>query len=776
MTAFLKDLALFPLWWLIGFPRFQLSFLKKLLQYLDQKLAVVLMIRFLFVPLFGDVSIVGLIISVIFRLLRAFFGTILIGLTLISFLILIVIWYLIPPILFFQFPFHFPIIVILSAAVFAGIKLLFKFENKRFEKGLILETNGRLEPVEGKAAKVEETEAVLSWLRLREEWSHPPFLWDDRYVIGPMGGVNRALTGRVTPILDAYSVDLTREAGRGKLPPMLGKEKPFEEVLSTLEKRSVNNVILVGPPGCGKTSLVYGLASEIIKGTHSPALSSKRLVSLEIGVLMAGAKTGGDLSERLVGVMKDIEASANIILFIDEIHNAVAAGGGVDTSLIFSTLEPRLTSGRFQMIGATSWENYRKYIEPNEAFARLFQTVEVNEASFAETMEILKILSFTLERSYRVRITYPGLKAAIELSSQFMHDRVLPDKAVGILEEAAVNVSKAGGDGWVNKVAVERLIAEKTHIPAATISEDESKKLMELEGKMHERLIGQEEAVTAIADSIRRARLGLREKTRPIVSLLFIGPTGVGKTETAKALAEVFFGGEDRMIRVDMSEYQREDSINRLIGSPSGTERAAEGGLLTEAVRKRPFSLVLFDEIEKAHQRILDIFLQVLEDGRLTDARGRLIDFRNTILIFTSNAGTEVIFKGLNEGKNMNVIREDVFTFLQSNFRVELLNRFDGVILFNPLTRPQIEKIVRLKMKKLQKELTTREIKVNFSDDLIARLAQEGFDPALGARPLRRLIQDKIEAKLARKILTKEWDTGMTVNVGADFLDDNSSI
>lgn len=773
MRSFFKDLLLFPVWWYLLFPRFLFSFLRKLLVFLDQRLAATLMLKMLFVPLFGDVSPIGRLISLIFRLLRGVLGLAVIVLTAFSFLVIFCLWLFLPPFLFFRFflkaPLVFLVLALMRALVKALLRLRQRYQAKSEEKEMLLRlATGE----EGEEKSDEESRReVFSWLKQRREWHRPPFLWEERYRLGPMGGVNRAWTGRVTPTLDRYSVDLTLEAQRGKLPPLIGKKEPLEKVVRALEKSTVNNALLVGPVGAGKTSLVYGIAQEITRGAHSLALLSKRLVSLEMGVLLAGAQTSGELSERLVDLMKDIEASGNIILFIDEIHNAVAAGGGVDTSLVFSSLEPRLTAGRFQMMGATSWENYRKYIEPNEAFARLFEMVELEEATFAETVEILKILSFKLERDYQVKLTYPALKAAVELSVQFIHERVLPDKAVGLLEEAVVSVSRKKEREWVKKEDVERLVSEKTHIPLTQVGAEESKKLLELEERMHQRLIGQEEAVKTIADAVRRARVGLREKTRPIVSLLFVGPTGVGKTETAKALAETFFGDEERMIRLDMSEYQREDSINRLLGSPAGAERAAEGGLLTEAVRKAPFSLVLFDEVEKAHARILDIFLQILEEGRLTDARGRRVDFRNAILIFTSNAGTDVLFQGLKEGKDLRDIEKDMFSFLQSSFRVELLNRFDGIILFSPLTMPQVEKIVRLKLKKVAGQMVEKEITLSFSDALVKSLAREGFDPALGARPLRRLIQDKIEAPLAKKLLRREWSKGTVVELKADFLE-----
>ena len=592
--------------------------------------------------------------------------------------------------------------------------------------------------------KFEEGCEIISWQERNMVWHRAPMIWEDSFAIDGLAGFNRSWTGRVTPHMNKFGVDLTIEARSGRLPILVGKKKSLAEVIRVLEKSSKNNVIIVGQPGCGKTSLVFGIAGEIVSGTRSRALMDRRLFSLEIGKLIAGSATSGDLQERMVSIIKDIEDSGNIILFIDEIQNAVSAGGGVDTSLVFSALEPHLTGKRLQIIGATSWKNYRRYIEPNEAFARLFEIVEVPEANFSETLEVLELISFDLEKRYKVLISFPALKSSVELSAKYIFDRVLPDKAVDLLEETVAEVSKNSRGHIVLSSNVESLISEKTNIPVTKVTQGESQSLLNLENKMHERLIDQEEAVSAIANSIRRARVGLRDEGRPIVSLLFVGPTGVGKTETAKTLAETFFGREGLMIRFDMSEYQNQDTVAALIDK------------LTDGVRRSPFSLILFDEVEKAFPKILDIFLQVLEDGRLTDVNGMTVSFSNTIIVFTSNAGTSTIFSKLREGLKIDDFKKDLLKELEESFRIELLNRFDGVIIFKPLTIEHVEMIARLKLKKVAAEMAKSDIKLSFSEGLIKKISAEGFDPALGARPLRRIIQDKIESTLARKILKGE--------------------
>lgn len=770
---FLQDFILFPYWWFIRVPLFGLKFVRKLTVYLNHSLAVTLMLRTLLLPLFGDFTLFGFLFGFVFRLLRALLGMAVIFLVGFFSLFILTGWLAAPFFLFLRTAFPAEIAAFFFLlALFKGLgQVSLRLRQAYVKKEKEREARRRLELPEGENPKEADFAAVLKWLADRWEREHPPFLWEERYRFGPLGGVNRTWTGRVTPDLDRYSLDLTREAQGGRLPLLIGKEKPLASLIRALEKESGNSVLLVGPSGCGKTSLVLGLAQEIVRGARSPALSGKRLISLEIGALIAGTKSGGDLQERMQAVLRDIEASGKSLLFIDEVHNVIAAGGGVDTSLIFSALEPHLSAGRLQIIGATNWENYRRYIEPNEAFARLFTLVEIEEATFEETLRILEHLSGRLERKYRLAVSYPALRQAIALATRFITERALPDKAVATLEEAVVYAShyKKPGDLLTGE-DVAKFITEKTNVPVTEINQNEAGKLLRLEEAMHQRLIGQSEAISAIADAIRRARVGLRDPRRPIASLLFVGPTGVGKTEAAKTLAAVFFGREDRLLAFDMSEYQREDSVNRLIGAPPGPGQVAPLGLLTEKVRQHPYSLVLFDEAEKAHPRILDVFLQVLEEGRLTDAAGLTVNFTNTLLIFTSNAGADLIYRSLREGRLPADLNNDLFSFLQGSFRIELLNRFDGVVAFSPLTLPQISQIVRLKLNKLVQQMAAKGITLCYDDSLVEAAAHLGFDPALGARPLRRLIQDKIESYLAKAMLSGHLGKGQSLTLRATAL------
>lgn len=594
------------------------------------------------------------------------------------------------------------------------------------------------------------------------------FFWQPDYEVPPIGGVNRGRTSRVTPLLDSISQDYTKLAEQGYIEKVVGKEKAMKEVIEALGKGTNNNVLIVGEPGSGKTTLVKGLAQEIIHGTKAQALKFKRLVSLESSALIAGCSTPGEVNAKLEAVIKEIKDAGNIIVFVDEIHTLVASTGGENAQLsgVFNALEPRLSEGDFQFIGATSMPDYRKYIEPNGSFSRIFQTIYLDEATPEETLAILKVLEKKFRKLYKVKVSYLALKRTIELSAKLIHERVLPDKAVSILDKACSLAS--GGDKYVTTEEIRQIISEITKVPVTSISADESKKLLTIEQEMGTRVIGQLDAIKQIGDAIRRARAGMRDEKRPIASFLFVGSTGVGKTETAKALAATYFGDEKVMIRLDMSEYQKDDAVDKLIGTSDGKT----SGILTEKVRTSPFSLILLDEIEKASPKILLLFLQVLDDGRLSDNTGRVIDFTNTIIIATSNVGTSTIQAVAAAGGTYAQMKEKVMIEVRDHYAPEFLNRFSGVITFEPLTREDVEKIAQLLLSKVVKMTESKGIKLSFKPELVAKLAEDGFDAQWGARPLRRLIENTVESYLAKKILGSEINAGDEFELGLEVFGD----
>lgn len=618
-------------------------------------------------------------------------------------------------------------------------------------------------------ARYEDAYQILLWEKRKGDWIRAPFIWEPGFKVGPIGGVNRGWTGRVTPALDQYSTDLTLEAIKGHLRLMIGKKKPFAEVARVLSRARKSNALLVGPPGSGKNSLVDGIAQAVIRGAEEESFRGRRVIALDTGALVAGAKSQGELGERLQDILAEIELSRGIIIFIDEIHNLVVSGGEIETAFVFNALRPHLATGKLQLIGATSWENYRKYIAPNEAFAQVFELVEVPAATKEESVEIIEYQTFELERiNKKVKIAFPAIRASVEMSDRLIYERVLPDKALDILEAAVLTKQNAGG-GVVGEEEIAEVVAEETHIPVTKITKKEAKELLSLEERIHKGLINQEEAVQAVSDALRRARAGMREEEKPIASFLFVGPTGVGKTELSKTLAEVYFGNRDAMARVDMSEFADARNIYRLIGSPPGAG-AEEPGQLTEAVRQRPFSLILLDEFEKAHPKIANLFLQVFDDGRLTDGRGETVDFTNTIIIATSNAGTKFIQDQLLAGRSIEEFSDAFLEELRNIFPPELLNRFDGVMIFKPLKPEHVRKIVELKLKGVEKDLADREIKLEATPEFVSRIAELGYAPEWGARPLTRVIQNRVQAVLAKKILAGEIREGQAITLDLDFL------
>ena len=616
------------------------------------------------------------------------------------------------------------------------------------------------------SSSVADVEEAVKWVVSDREALSGIFLWQEDFVMPKMGGVNKGLTGRVTPNLDAVSEDFTENARKGYFNKIVGREKEIKEIAQTLSSSSSENVMIIGEPGSGKTSIVKAMAFMIVKGTEFKSLTFKRIVSIEAGSLLAGTKSAGDIAEKIKTVFDEAVGSGDVIIFIDEIHELFAGSSDQGESYsAFSILQSYLSSEKVQFIGATNVKNYRKYIEPNGAFARLFQLIEISEASKEDTIQILKVVADKLERDYSVTITYPSLLKTVALSEKLIHERVLPDKAIDVLGRAAIFVRDKNKYLVAEEIA--SAVSEMTNVPVTSITGDESQKLLKIEDEMKKRVIGQNQAIVQIGNALRRARVGIRNEDKPIASFLFVGTTGVGKTETAKTLADVYFGDKKAMIRIDMSEYQQQDSIDRLIGAPDGSTK----GILTDAVRLRPFSLVLLDEIEKAYSNILLTFLQVLDDGRLTDSSGMLIDFTNTIIIATSNVGTREIQDIFSRNGIFSEMEEVANKEVRDHFAPEFLNRFSGIIVFKPLDVDSVRKIADLMLNKIRNMANDKNVKVNFRPELIDELVKRGFSPEWGARPLARVIEDSVENYLAKKLLSNEINKGDEVTLGLEVFD-----
>ncbi|HEX3029401.1 MAG TPA: ATP-dependent Clp protease ATP-binding subunit [Clostridia bacterium] len=637
-----------------------------------------------------------------------------------------------------------------------------------------------------------------------------------------------------TPTLNQFGRDLTEMAREGKFDPVIGRDKEIERVIQILSRRTKNNPCLIGEPGVGKTAIAEGLAQKIIEGNIPEILKDKRVVTLDLSSMVAGAKYRGEFEERLKKALDEIRKAGNVILFIDEMHTIIGAGaaeGAIDASNI---LKPSLARGEIQVIGATTLNEYRKHVEKDAALERRFQPITVGEPTEEEAVEILKGVRDKYEAHHRVKITDDALEAAVKFSARYITDRFLPDKAIDLIDEAASRVrlksftappdlkqleekfedlKKEKEDAircqeyekaarirdeeqkikneldnlknqWVKKnqtktdtvseEEIAEIISSWTGIPVKRLAEEESERLMKMEDVLHVRVIGQDEAVKSISKAIRRGRVGLKDPKRPIGSFIFLGPTGVGKTELSKALAEALFGDENAMIRVDMSEYMEKHSVSRLVGSPPGYVGYDEGGQLTEKVRRKPYSVLLFDEIEKAHPDVFNILLQILEDGRLTDAQGRLVDFRNTVIIMTSNVGARLITEPKRLGfsaasdektKNYDDMKNNVMGELKRTFRPEFLNRIDDIIVFHPLDEEHLKKIVGLMIDTLAKRLKQNAITLEVSDEAKVFLAKKGFDQVYGARPLRRSIQSMVEDRLAEEMLEGKVKSGDKVMI-----------
>ncbi|HVA75304.1 MAG TPA: ATP-dependent Clp protease ATP-binding subunit [Acidimicrobiales bacterium] len=648
------------------------------------------------------------------------------------------------------------------------------------------------------------------------------------------GGPSGQETPSGSPVLDQFGRNLTQLARERKLDPVIGRDREIERVMQVLSRRTKNNPVLIGEPGVGKTAIVEGLSQKIVSGDVPETIKGKQLYTLDLGALVAGSRYRGDFEERLKKVLKEIRTRGDIILFIDELHTLVGAGaaeGAIDAA---SILKPMLARGELQTIGATTLDEYRKHLEKDAALERRFQPIKVEEPSLSHTIEILKGLRDRYESHHGVTITDQAVVAAANLADRYIADRYLPDKAIDLIDEAGsrlrirrmatpadykaiedeiVKVRKekelaiekqnfdqakkfrekeedllqrkvAKEQEWraegvdlfdvVDEEVIAEVLANWTGIPVYKLTEEETAKLLRMEDELHKRVIGQQDAIKAVSQAIRRTRAGLKDPKRPSGSFIFLGPSGVGKTETAKTLAEFLFGDENSLIQLDMSEYMEKHTVSRLVGSPPGYVGYEEGGQLTEAVRRKPFSVVLFDEIEKAHPDVFNALLQILEDGRLTDSQGRTVDFKNTVIIMTSNLGTadlrkaSVGFAKTSEAVTYEKMKAKVHDALKQHFRPEFLNRIDDVIVFHELTRDEVTEIIDLMIKRLRDQLESQGLSLELSQAAKYYVVEKGYDPTLGARPLRRALQRLVEDPLSEKILWKEFRAGETIIVDVE--------
>ncbi len=657
---------------------------------------------------------------------------------------------------------------------------------------------------------------------------------------GGSGRSESSASSSGSTVLDQFGRNMTQLARERKLDPVIGRSTEIERVMQVLSRRTKNNPVLVGEPGVGKTAIVEGLAQRIVDGNVPDTLTDRHLYTLDLGALVAGSRYRGDFEERLKKVLKEIRTRGDIILFIDEIHTLVGAGaaeGAIDAA---SILKPMLARGELQTIGATTLEEYRKYLEKDSALERRFQPIKVEEPTIADTIKILEGLRDSYEDHHRVRFTDQALVNAANLADRYIADRFLPDKAIDLIDEAGSRmrlkrkdlpsdvrdiderISKLRGDkrdavyaqqyeravklrdqertlmderseyeaqgaavgedysAIIDDEQIAEVLAQWTGIPVHRLTEEETERLLKMEDELHKRIIGQHDAIQAVSKAIRRTRAGLKDPKRPAGSFIFLGPSGVGKTESAKALTDFLFGDEDALIQIDMSEYMEKHAVSRLVGSPPGYVGYDEGGQLTEAVRRKPFSVVLFDEIEKAHPDVFNILLQILEDGRLTDSQGRTVDFKNTVIIMTSNLGTAELRKSAigfavaDADVNYDKMREKVVDSLKKHFRPEFLNRIDEVIVFHELTQAEVKTIVDLLVTRVRTQLEAQAVDLALSDAAKTRLAEKGYDPQLGARPLRRAIQRLLEDPLSERVLQREFPAGSTILVDIDEEDDDS--
>ncbi len=811
---------------------------------LEEDLAVGLMLKLLLVPLFHDSSIVGRVMSMMFRITRIIYGLFAFAAVTVFFLFLAILWYTSPVLVVVALSPELPILnqveplfagmVIFTIALFihhisahplrkvwqvksppeVWLATKLKKEQITWDKLLVTEeVKSLLSSLEFGVNSFSSQEIPLSneviqkaldlakdtgamhltpayfWVAMltqipgvdndlmkqnlalkdffgaldylehkRISW-RKVFIWEEDFGVKHLKGTNRGWLGAPTPALDQASVDLTRQASREGFDEFVGRQAVVSEVVTILSQEKDRNVLLVGPAGAGKTALVNNIARQIILGDAPPSLATKRLIKLETSRLLSGAKTEGDLAEKVKNIFEEVEFYGDTIIFIDEIHE-LGMGEAASNYNLYSLLEPYLENNRFQFIGATEQDNYARIMEKNTSFARIFHKVEVPPADIDDTNKIVFERCVELARRDKIIVTYLAIKTLVTDCAKLIHDRVLPDSALSVLEESKVDAE----NGVITSEIVKKVFEKRVNIPVIDLNQDQKQLLLNLEDIIHEQMIDQEQAVTVVSKTLRRASVSLREQNRPIGSFLFVGPTGVGKTELAKILARTYFKNSGAFVRFDMSEYQTDESVNRLLGTLS------EPGELTEAVKNKPYALLLLDEFEKADPKILTLFLQVLDDGRLTDAKGMTVDFTNTIIIATSNAASVTIAQELEKGTAFEDVEKMVHDELLKVYKPELINRFDAVVVFKPLSEPDIEKIVHLKLADLQKMLKEQGYLIEFEPDLVTFLSQKGFDPILGARPLRRIMQDTLEAKLSQMILLNELKKGELLKAGIDFL------
>jgi ATP-dependent Clp protease ATP-binding subunit ClpC len=593
---------------------------------------------------------------------------------------------------------------------------------------------------------------------IRNRW-RKVYVWDEDFSIRHLKGVNRGWLGVPTPTLDSVSIDITKEASRSKFEGFLGREKIVEEAVTILSQDESRNVLLVGPVGSGKSALVSHLAKLIIAGDAPEALATKRIVQIDLVRLIAGIGREGELASRIKEVLEEAEFAGNIIIYIDEIHN-LGLGEVGDNLNLYAMLTPYFESSNLQFLASTEAENYARVMEKNSALVGVFHKIELTPASKEETIEILKEQAVELIRYKGIYLSYKAIKDLADLSSRLVHDLVLPASALKLLKEAEVLAK----DNQITSEVIKAVLERKISVPLVELDTGQKEMLLQLEDIIHKRLIDQKEAVKVVADTLRRSATSLREEYRPIGSFLFVGPTGVGKTELSKTLAEVYFKNPGAFLRFDMSEYQTEEAVDRLIGT------VEIPGELTEAVRNKPYCLLLLDEFEKANPKILTLFLQVLDDGRLTGADGKTTDFTNSIIIATSNAASLLIAQDLRRGYSVSQIEPQVKEELLKIYKPELVNRFDNIVIFKPLAKADLEQIVLIKLSELKKKLTDQGYLVEFDASLIGELGRQGFDPVLGARPLRRLIQDTVEANLSKMILENKLIKGQAFKADTKLL------